>query len=157
MNQKINPIVLRAASYSLTASLATLVGTVAADVANATSGAIALGSLQAIRLMCTYARNAGSATGVPVFAVDVSMDSPATAAASVANWIPVYLLDSSSFSAGAIDGYPEAFAPKPSATGSTTRSTPPWDVRGAHWCRVRMTDSDTVNRGAVTNVTMGGE
>ena len=154
---KIPTIGLRAASYSLTASLATVVGTAAADAANATSGAIKMGSLQYARLVCQYARHVSSTTGAPVFAVDVSMDSPDTAAASVANWTPVYLLDGSSFTAGAIDGYPEAFAALPTATGTTTRGTPLWDVRGAHWARVQMADVDVTNRGAVTALTMGGE
>lgn len=154
---KIPTIGLRAASLTLPAALATVVGTVSTDAANGTSGAIKLGSLQYARLVCQYARHASSTTGAPVFAVDVSMDSPDTAAAAVANWTPIYLLDGSSFAAGAIDGYPEAFAAKPTATGTTTRGTPPWDVRGAHWMRVRMTDVDTTNRGAVTVLTMGGE
>ena len=154
---KIPTIGLRAASYSLTASLATVVGTAAADAANATSGAIKLGSLQYARLVCQYTRHASSTTGAPVFAVDVSMDAPSTAPAAVANWTPVFILDGSSFTAGAIDGYPEAFAAKPTATGTTTRGTPLWDVRGYHWMRVRMTDVDTTNRGAVTVLTMGGE
>ena len=154
---KIPPFTARAASLSLPAALATVVGTAAADAANATSGAIKLGSLQYARLVCQYARHASSITGAPVYAVDESMDSPDTAAASVANWTPVYLLDGSSFIAGAIDGYPEAFAAKPTATGTTTRGTPMWDVRGAHWMRVRMTDVDVTNRGAVTVLTMGGE
>ena len=154
---KIPTIGLRAASLSLPAALATVVGTVSTDAANGTSGAIKLGSLQYARLVCQYARHASSTTGAPIFAVDVSMDSPDTAAAAVANWTPIYLLDGSSFTAGVIDGYPEAFAAKPTATGTTTRGTPPWDVRGAHWMRVRMTDVDTTNRGAVTVLTMGGE
>lgn len=160
---KISPLILRAASYSLTATIGTgvVVGTVSTDLANATTGAVSLGSknngLQIIRLVCTYARNGGSATGAPVFAVDGSMDLPDTAAASVSNWVPVYLLDNASFSSGAIDGYAEAFAPKPSVTGTTTQATPPWNVQGFFWVRVRMTDFDTVNRGAITNLTMGGE
>lgn len=154
---KIPPFTARAASLSLPAALATVVGTAAADAADATSGAIKLGSLQYARLVCQYARHASSTTGAPVFAVDVSMDSPDTAAASVANWTPVFILDGSSFTAGAIDGYPEAFAAKPTATGTTTRGTPMWDVRGAHWMRVRMADVDVTNRGAVTVLTMGGE
>ena len=154
---KIPPFTARAASLTLTGSLAAVVGSTAGDVANATSGAIKLGSLQYARLVCQYARHASSTTGAPVFAVDVSMDSPDTAAASVANWTPVFILDGSSFTAGAIDGYPEAFAAKPTATGTTTRGTPMWDVRGAHWMRVRMTDVDVTNRGAVTALMMGGE
>lgn len=154
---KIPTIGLPAASLTLPASLAAVVGTAGTDAANGTSGAIKLGSLQYARLACQYARHASSTTGAPVFAVDVSMDSTDTAAASVANWVPVFLLDGSSFTAGAIDGYPEAFAAKPSASGTTTRGTPLWDVRGAHWMRVRMADVDTTNRGAVTVLVMGGE
>lgn len=155
MNQKITPIVLRAASLTLPASLAAVVGTVSTDAANSSSGAIKLGSLEVIRLVCSYTR--AGATGVPVFAVDLSFDAPTTAAASVANWVPTYLLDSASFSAGAVDGYPEAFAPKPSAAGTTTRATPPWDTRAAHWCRIRMTDTDTGTPGAITSLAMGGQ
>ncbi len=154
---KIPPFTARAASLTLTGSLAAVVGSTAGDVANATSGAIKLGSLQYARLVCQYARHASSTTGAPVFAVDGSMDSPDTAAASVASWVPIFLLDGASFAAGAIDGYPEAFAALPTATGTTTRGTPLWDVRGYHWMRVRMADVDTTNRGAVTVLTMGGE
>ena len=154
---KIPTIGLRAASQSLAATLTTIVGSAAGDNADSTSGAIALGSLSLARLVCQYTRHASSTTGAPVFAVDVSMDAPDTAAASVANWTPVFILDGSSFTAGAIDGYPEAFAAKPTATGTTTRGTPMWDVRGAHWMRVRMADVDVTNRGAVTVLTMGGE
>ena len=154
---KIPPFTARAASLTLTGSLAAVVGSTAGDVADATSGAIKLGSLQYARLVCQYARHASSTTGAPVFAVDGSMDSPDTAAASVASWVPIFLLDGASFTAGAIDGYPEAFAALPTATGTTTRGTPLWDVRGYHWMRVPMTDVDTTNRGAVTVLTMGGE
>jgi len=148
---------LRAASLTLPASLAAVVGTTSADNANATSGAIAIGSLSVARLACQYARHAASTTGAPVFAMDVSLDSPSTAPASVANWTPVYVIDGSAFVAGAVNGYPMAFAALPSATGTTTRGTPPMDVRGAHWLRVRMTDVDTTNRGAVTLLILGGE
>jgi len=154
---KIPPFTARAASLTLPAALATVVGSTAGDVADATSGAIKLGSLQYARLVCQYTRHASSTTGAPVFAVDGSMDSPDTAAASVASWVPIFLLDGASFTAGAIDGYPEAFAALPTATGTTTRGTPLWDVRGYHWMRVRMTDVDVTNRGAVTVLTMGGE
>lgn len=157
MNQKITPITLRAASLSLPAALAAVVGTVSSDAADATSGAIRLGSLDMIRLVCAYARNGGSATGTPVFAVDLSFDAPDTTPSAVANWAPTYLLDAGSFVVGAVDGYPEAFAPKPSAAGTTTRATPPWDTRGAHWCRIRMADADAVNRGTITSLAMGGQ
>ena len=151
------PIGLRAASLTLPTALAAVVGTSAADNADSTSGAIAVGSMTLARLVCQYARHASSSTGVPIFAVDVSMDAPSTAAAAVANWVPIYVLDGSSFAAGLIDGYPEAFAAKPTTTGTTTRGTPLWDVRGAQWMRVRMTDADATYRGAITLLAMGGE
>jgi hypothetical protein len=154
---KLLPMTARAASLTLSGSLAAVVGTVSSDVANSTTGAIALGSATSIRAACAYARHASSTTGAPIFALDVSMDAPTTDPAAVAHWVPVQLLDGSSFSAGSIDGYPEAIAAKPSATGTTSRGTPPWDVRGAHWARLRMADVDGTNPGAITGLTVGGE
>ena len=78
---KIPTIGLRAASQSLAATLTTIVGSAAGDNADSTTGAIALGSLSLARLVCQYTRHASSTTGAPVFAVDVSMDAPDTAAA----------------------------------------------------------------------------
>lgn len=150
-------VTIRAASLTLTGSLANVVGTVSTDAANGTSGAVAVGAASYVRLACTYTRNAGSTTGAPIFAVDVSMDAADTAAASVSNWVPVQLLDAASFSAGAIDSYPEAVAIKPTATGATTRGTPPWDVRGAHWMRVRVKDVDAATPGAIASLAFGGE
>lgn len=157
MSKMIRPITVRAASLTLTGSLANVVGTVSTDAANVTSGAVRVGSAQFVRLVCTYTRDAGSTSGAPAFAVDVSMDTDDTAAASVANWVPAQLLDAASFSAGAIDAYPEVVAIKPSATGATTRGTPPWDVRGAHWMRVRVKDVDAALPGAVASLAFGGE
>ena len=77
---KIPTIGLRAASQSLAATLTTIVGSAAGDNADSTTGAIALGSLSLARLVCQYTRHASSTTGAPVFAVDVSMDAPDTAA-----------------------------------------------------------------------------
>lgn len=154
---KLLPMVARASSLTLTGSLATVVGAASSDVANATTGAIALGSATSIRAACTYARDGSSTTGAPIFALDVSMDAPTTDPASVAHWVPVQMLDGSSFAAGAIDSYAEAIAAKPSATGSTSRGTPPWDVRGAHWARLRMADVDGTRPGTITALTVGGE
>lgn len=154
---KINPITLRAASLTLTGSLATVVGTVSTDNANSTSGAASIGSLASLRLVCTYARHASSTTGRPIFEVDISMDASSTAAASVSNWMPVTLLDSSTFSAGRIDAYAMQVSLAPSATGSTTRGTPPIDVTGANWIRVRVYDVDNINPGAISALAFGGE
>jgi len=154
---KINPITLRAASLTLTGSLATVVGTVSTDNANSTSGAASIGSLASLRLVCTYARHASSTTGRPIFEVDLSMDAPTTAAASVSNWMPVTLLDSSTFSAGRIDAYAMQVSLAPSTTGSTTRGTPPIDVTGANWIRVRVYDVDNINPGAISALAFGGE
>lgn len=152
-----SPIVIRAASLTLTGTLAAVVGTVSTDAANATTGAVAIGDLSVMRLVCTYARNGGSVTGAPIFALDLSMDSESTAPASVGNWVPTFLLDASTFSAGVISAYPEAVGHLPSATGSTTRGSPPFDVRGANWVRVRMMDVDGAAPGAVTSLAFGGE
>ena len=154
---KITPITLRAASLTLTGSLATVLGTVSTDNANATSGAASIGSLASLRLVCTYARHASSTTGRPIFEVDLSMDAPTTAAASVSNWMPVTLLDSSTFSAGRIDAYAMQVSLAPSTTGSTTRGTPPIDVTGANWIRVRVYDVDGTNPGAISALAFGGE
>ena len=154
---KIAPITLRAASLTLTGSLATVVGTVSADNANATSGAASIGSLASLRLVCTYARHASSTTGRPIFEVNLSMDPPSTAAASVSNWMPAMLLDSSTFSAGRIDAYAMQVSLAPSVTGSTTRGTPPIDVTGAYWIRVRAFDVDGANPGAISALAFGGE
>lgn len=154
---KLSPITLRAASLTLTGSLATVLGTVSTDNANATSGAASIGSLASLRLVCTYARHASSTTGRPIFEVDISMDAPSTAAASVSNWMPVTLLDSSTFSAGRIDAYAMQVSLAPSTTGSTTRGTPPIDVTGANWIRVRVYDVDNINPGAISALAFGGE
>lgn len=157
MPKVLAPITLRAASLTLTGSLATVVGTVATDNADATSGAIRLGSMVAMRLACNYARAGGSTTGRPRFSVDLSMDSPDTAPASVSNWFPVMLLDNSSFTAGAIDGFAMAVSQGPSVTGTSVSSTPPIDVRGAQWARVRVLDVDGVAPGTIASLVMGGE
>lgn len=154
---KINPITIRAASLTLSGTIATVVGTVSTDAANGTTGAFALGSLSALRLVCNYARHVSSTTGRPRFEVDLSMDAPTTAAGSVANFAPVQLLDSSTFSAGAIDGYAMRTSLAPSATGTTVHGVPPVDVRGAHWARVRVLDEDGSNPGAITALAFGGE
>ena len=156
-NKMNSPGIIRAASLTLTGTAATVVGTVSSDNANATSGAIQLGDLALVMLRCTYTRAGGSATGRPIFVVDVSMDPPTTSAASVSNWVPVYLLDNSTFSSGRIDGFAYQFSPAPSVTGATSQGTPPYDTSGAQWARVRMADVDGVAPGAIANLTFGGE
>lgn len=156
-NLKLPATTARAASLSLTGSLVTVVGTATGDNANSTTGAISLEALSSLVVQCTYARDAGSTTGRPIFAVDVSMDPPSTAAASVANFFPVALLDSSTFSSGRIDGYAYQFSLAPSVTGTTTPGTPPFNVAGAQWARIRMADVDGATPGTVTNVRFGGE
>lgn len=149
---------VRAASLTLTGTLAVVVGTTSTDNADATTGAIALGSLSRMRLQCTYTRAGGSATGRPIFAVDVSMDPPTTAAASVSHWVPVYLIDDSAFPGTVpVDGYAYEFSPAPSVTGATSQGAPPVDVSGAWWGRVRVADIDGAAPGAVSALVFGGE
>lgn len=152
------PITVRAASLTLTGSLAVVLGTVSSDAANATTGAVKVGAagLSAVRLVGTYTRHVSSTTGRPRFALDVSMDAASTDPASVANFVPVMLLDSSSFSSGAIDAYAMQVGFAPSASGSTTQGTPPFDVRGANWFRVRALDVDAANPGTLSALAFGG-
>lgn len=154
-NKMTSPGIIRAASLTLTGTAATVVGTVSSDNANATSGAIQLGDLALVMLRCTYARAGGSATGRPVFRLDVSMDTPSTAAASVSNWQPVYTLDLSAGS-GVGELYAELQRANPTASGSTVFGTHPVNVSCAHWLRVQMYDVDNANPGAVTNLAFGG-
>lgn len=154
---KLLPITLRAASLTLTGSLATVVGTVSSDCANATSGAAKLGFTTAAFVRVSYTRDGGSTTGRPIIAVDVSMDDPSTAAASVANWQSVMLMDGTSFSSGAVELYAEQQRLNPTASGTTIFGTHLVNTEGAHWMRVRIADVDGANPGAVTSVTFGGE
>ena len=154
-NKMTSPGIVRAASLTLTGTAATVVGTVSTDNANATSGAIKLGDLALVMLRCTYTRAGGSATGRPVFRLDVSMDAPSTAAASVSNWQPVYTLDLSAGS-GVGELYVELQRGNPTASGATVFGTHPVNVSCAHWLRVQMYDVDNANPGAVTNLTFGG-
>ena len=148
---------VRAASLSLTGSLVVVLGTVTTDNADATSGAIKLGSLTRMRLQATYTRAGGSATGRPIFAVDVSMDSPATAADAVSHWVPVYLIDTSAFPGTVpVSGFVYEFSPAPSVTGATSQGTPPFDVSGAWWARVRVADVDGANPGTISSLIFGG-
>lgn len=154
-NKMTSPGIVRAASLTLTGTAATVVGTVSTDNANATSGAIKLGDLAIVMLRCTYTRAGGSATGRPIFRLDVSMDAPTTAAASVSNWQPVYLADVSAGS-GAAELYAELQRPNPTASGATVFGTHPVNVSCAHWLRVQIYDVDGATPGAVTNLTFGG-
>lgn len=155
--QKLNtPLPLRAASLTLTSALQTVVGTVSSDCANATSGAIKLGALAAVVIGMAYTRNAGSTTGRPSIVVDMSLDAPDTAPASVSNWQPLYILDGASFSAGAVQTYPEAQQPNPTASGTTVFGTHILNVSVAQWVRVRVVDVDTANPGSIANVRLGG-
>ena len=156
MSNKLPAETLRAASLVLTGTAATVVGTASTDNANASSGAVKLGALTLVMLRCSYARHASSTTGRPAFIVDVSMDAASTDAASVSNWQSVYLIDSSSFSSGAVDLYAETQLPRPSVTGTTVFGTHPVNVACANWLRVRMYDFDGTNPGTVTNLSMGG-
>lgn len=151
-----SPIVLRAASLTLTSTLTTVVGTVSTDNANATSGAVALGKLGTVALRMTYTRAGGSATGRPSIKVWGSGDAPSTAAASVSNWQPVYLIDASSFSSGTVQTYGETQQPNPSATGASVFGTHVIDVSPFPWLMVQLADVDGVAPGAVTNLALLG-
>lgn len=159
---KVSSASVRAASLTLTGTLANVLGTVSTDNANDTTGAVKLGSLVYVRLQATYTSAAASSTGRPIFAVDVSMDAPDTAPGSVAHWVPTYLVDASTFSSGRVDGFAEQFSPAPTqATGAGAVAwsvgTPPWVTYGANWLRVRVADVDGSNPGALSLLVFGGE
>ena len=151
------PGLLRTASLTPAAgALTTVVGTADADNANATTGAVLIGDLALLMLRMTYARHASSTTGRLIVRIYVSMDSVATAPASVGNWQPVMLMDAASFSAGAVELYVEQQRLNPTASGSSTFSTHPVNVSCAVWVRVQVGDVDTANPGAFTGIAYGG-
>lgn len=150
------PAVIRAASLTLTGTLANVVGTVSADNANATSGAVAIGALATLVLRVPYTRHGSSTTGRPIVRVYGSLDAEGTAAASVSNWQGVMLLDGSSFSSGAVELYPEQMKLNPSATGATVFSSHFINVSPFNWILVQLADVDGVNPGAVANLAYGG-
>lgn len=150
------PGVIRAASLTPAAGAMTVVvGTVSADNANSTSGAILLESLALVLIRGTYTRHASSTTGRPIVRVDVSMDAADTAPASVSNWQPVYLADVSAGS-GVAELYVELQRVNPTAAGATVFGTHPVNISCAPWMRVSIGDVDTSNPGAVTNLAFGG-
>lgn len=150
------PAVIRAASLTLTGTLANVVGTVSADNANSTSGAVAIGALATLVLRVPYTRDGGSSTGRPIVRVYGSLDAEGTAAASVSNWQGVMLLDGASFSSGAVEVYPEQQKLNPSATGATVFSSHFINVSPFNWILVQLADVDGVNPGAVANLAYGG-
>lgn len=150
------PITIRASSLTLTGSAATVVGTVSTDNAASSGGAIAIGEATLVMLRCTYTRAGGSATGRPIFRIDVSMDAPSTAAASVSNWQPILVLDSSSFAAGAVELYAELQKLNPTAAGATVFGSHMVNVSCAHWMRVQAYDVDGAAPGAISALAFGG-
>ena len=151
-----SPIVLRAASLTLSSTLATVLGTVSTDNANATSGAVALAMLGTVALRMTYTRAGGSTTGRPSVKVWGSGDAPTTAAASVSNWQPIYLIDASSLTSGVVQTYGETQQPNPTAAGASVFGTHVLDVSPYHWLMVQLADVDGATPGAVTNVALLG-
>lgn len=149
------PFPLRAASLVLTGSAQTVVGTVAADQANATTGAVALGQANQVVVRFNYARAVPSASGAPIVSFFGSMDATTTAAASVSNWQPLLILGTT-FSAGQIDVYPEAQALLPSAVGTRVCGTHPVDTSVFNWLRVQIADVDGANPGTVSDIVLGG-
>lgn len=148
---------IRTGAQVLTGSLVLIVGSATDDYAAAVTGAIPLGGLSVVRIQGTYARAGGSATGRPIFSVEVSMDSPDTAPGSVGHWVPAFLLDNSTFASGRIDGFAYLFSPAPTVAGTISTGTPPYDMSCAQWFRVKMADVDGAFPGTVSLLTFGGE
>jgi hypothetical protein len=150
------PVVIRAASLTPAAgALTTVVGTVSSDAADATSGAIAMQAASVVVVRMTYTRHGSSTTGRPRVAIYGSIDAATTSAASVANWMPVMVLDSSSFSSGTVELYAEVQQLNPTAAGASTFGTHPVNVSWFPWMRVVVGDVDTTNPGAFTNICFG--
>ena len=149
------PIVLRAASLTLAAASAftNIVGTAGTDNANATSGAVKLGTLDLVTVRFSYTRGAGG--GAPIVRAYGSLDAITTAAASVSNWQPVLIMDSSTLSAGQVSLYPEAQEILPSVAGAAIFGTHPLNVTVFNWLLVQIADNNATP-GAVTSIVLGG-
>jgi hypothetical protein len=149
------PIVLRAASLTLAAASAftNVVGTADGDNANATSGAVKLGALDLVTVRFSYTRGAGG--GAPIVRAYGSLDAITTAAASVSNWQPVLIMDSSTLSAGQVSLYPEAQEILPSVAGAAIFGTHPLNVTVFNWLLVQIADNNATP-GAVTSIVLGG-
>jgi hypothetical protein len=149
------PIVLRAASLTLAVANAftNVVGTVTADNANSTSGAIKLGSTVLAVVRFSYTRSASG--GNPIVRIYGSLDSEDTAAASVTNWQPVLIMDASTLTAGQVELYPEAQSLLPSVAGAAVFGTHPVNVSVFNWLLVQIADSNATP-GDVANVVLGG-
>lgn len=150
------PAVIRAASLTLTGTLANVLGTADGDNADATSGAVAIGALATLVLRVPYTRDGGSGTGRPIVCVYGSLDAEGTDPAAVANWQGVMLINGASFSAGAVELYPEQMKLNPSAAGATVFSSHFINVSPFNWILVQLADVDGTNPGAVANLAYGG-
>jgi hypothetical protein len=157
MGRKLPQATIRAAALALTGTPAVVVGTVVGDAANAITGAFPLAQLSMVRAWGTYTRGGGSAAGAPRFGLELSCDPPTTAPGNVAHWQAVPMLDGSSFAAGAINAYPYGPAAEPSAAGSATRGSPPFDVRAAQWARLLVSDVDGAAPGQIAALRFAGE
>lgn len=149
------PTVLRAASLTLAAANAftDIKGTVSADNANATSGAVRLGACALAVVRFSYTR--GASGGNPIVRIYGSLDSDETAAAAVTNWQPVLIMDSSTLSAGQVSLYPEAQSLLPSVAGAAIFGTHPVNVSVFNWLLVQIADSNATP-GTVASVVLGG-
>jgi len=129
-------------SLTILASPAALTNTLAVLGAVTKVGSLAYGTL-----WCDYTRAGASVTGRPILAVEVSRDPPDTASASVAHWSRVPVVDTTTFSSGAMEQHPESRRCNPTAAGASTFGWPGIDLRGANWLRVLAADVDGGNPG----------
>ena len=115
--------------------------------------AFSVASFSSAAVDIAYTVGGGSATGSPVIAIDLSRSSSAVDPAAITDWVPLYILDGSTFVAGLIPGYTERFAPV-SPTGAGTSFATRWpdtiDVSCHFWLRVRALDVDAALPGTVT-------
>ena len=148
------PTVLRSASLTLAAANAfTDIKGAAGEGANNTSGAIKLGALSLAVVRFSYTR--GASGGAPIVRAYGSLDATTTDPATVSNWQPVLIMDSSSLAAGQVELYPEAQELLPSVGSAAIFGTHPLNVSVFNWLLVQIADNNATP-GAVTNVVLGG-
>jgi hypothetical protein len=102
-----------------------------------------------------YTRNGASLTGNPIISVELSWDKPNTDTASLSKWCRLRTRDTTSYSSGAVDSFPDDVSILPSAATIIASLPDPIDVSSWFWLRVLAADSDAANPGTI-NVYVGG-
>ena len=153
------PIQFNAAPLACAGTLAVVPAqaSVGGDGGSPGTGAVPVARLTTARIYADYTRAGGSTTGRPILVVEVSRDPVATTApGAVVHWTPLPALDPTSFTAGAVESYPQEVRCNPSAAGESTYAWPaPIDLTGVEWIRVRAADVDNTTPGTLTISLLG--